>query len=157
MEFVLSMLAVFISVGTLLWTIWFNLRQQQSTALVQSLTAFIGVEQKLAYIPAALQFHGVNPDELTKIGITPEEFSYLLTSFTAGGIFYRIKPKVAKKPYAEGTYRYTMLKSEKTQRAWPILRKFLEPSPYRDRIELTLEVIRADDNVRKDKKLKHYG
>lgn len=144
MELILPMFAVLISVGTLLWTVWFNLRQQQSTALVQSLTAFIEVEQRLGDIPTALQFHGIDPEELTKAGITPEEFSYLLTSFTAGGIFYRIKPKVANEPYAEGTYRYAMLKAEKTQKAWPILRKFLEPSHFRDKIEMTLETIQTN-------------
>lgn len=140
----ISILAIVISVGTLCWTIWYNLRQRQASALTTSLSAFVDVESKLGDIPKALQFHGVDPHDLERLDISPEEFSYLLTNFTAGGIYYRISNAYPDVPYQKGTYRYNMLKASKTRKAWPILQKFIEPSPYRDKLEITLKTIEVE-------------
>ncbi len=115
------------------------------SALVTSLSAFIDVESKLGNTPKALQFHGVDLHDLEKLDISPEEFCYLLTNFTAGGIYYRIRNTNPDAPYEKGSYRYNILKASKTRKVWPILQKFIEPSPYRDKIEVTLKTIEEEN------------
>ncbi len=102
------------------------------------MTTIIGVEAKIAEVPTALKFHNLDPDELGKIGLKSDEFAYLLTSFTAGGIYYKTFYPDDDTPFAEGSYRYIMCTSEATRKAWPILKNFITDTNYKKKIEKTV-------------------
>lgn len=140
----ISLTALLVSVVTLCWTVWCNLKQQQSLAVTSCLGSIAQIELKLAEIPRALEFHGIGVDELKAAGISPEEFAYLLASFTAGGLYYRLKREDPLVPFPSGSYRHTMLSSPMTRAAWPFLRKCLSASPYLEKLEATLSRMQDD-------------
>jgi len=77
--------------------------------------------------PQLLDLHGFSHQNLAPLGLTQTEVAYLLSSFTAGDLFYQ-----------DGTvkeltqYRKVLLQSTKVQNAWrEILKgKFIGPGPF---------------------------
>ena len=124
---------------------------QEVVIIADTVTDFTAeMAQELGVILSPVHVIIDDVDYRDRFDISPEEFSYLLTSFTAGGIYYRIKNARPDVPYQKGTYRYNMLKASKTRKAWPILQKFIEPSPYRDKLEVTLKTIEEENQQGKN-------
>ena len=96
--------------------------------------ALVSVEARLADVPSALRFHGIDPSDLSKHGLTDGEFAYSVNSFSVGGTYYRTAPK-PEWMLRPGTYYHEMCRAEATRRAWPLLRRMLQPSPYRERLD----------------------
>jgi hypothetical protein len=108
-----------------------------------NLSPIAEVEKMLGDIPTALEFHGIREEELAEHGLSASEFAYLVASFTVGGTYHRALEPDSRTPFKEGTYRYNMCLSQKTQDAWPLLKRMLNPTPFRDRIEATFGEIKA--------------
>ena len=136
-----SIAALVISLVSFLWTLLYS--RKEMNAQMRSITesTFIQVEQMIASVPSALKFHGITVAELKKAGVTPQEFAYILSNFTAGGIFHRTEGERNVRPFDLNSYRGVIIQSEDTRRIWPILKKCIAPSPYRDRIEATIRKI----------------
>ena len=117
-----------------------NRTQQASSAWLAQLSAIIEVEGRLGDLPEALRFHGIGRDELDQAGLTPQEFAYLLNSFTLGDIQDRVLHPNLRIPFGvkTETYRYRMCKSKETRKAWPMIKKLMNPSAFVDRIDLTI-------------------
>lgn len=144
----LSITAIIVSVISLVLTFHVN--------RLTSLSSIINVELSLSKIKSAFRFHGITDKKLEAAGITAEELAYLVSSFTAGGIYHRISgiPYIwLSTPFKEGTYRYEMCKSSDTRKAWPLIKKMMNPSRFRDRIDNTIkkfedkEIGRTQGNV----------
>lgn len=145
MSDVISIIAIIISIGSFVYTIYSNARAVKNAAMFNNLTTIINVEAQLANVPSALKFHGVSIKELENINITPQEFAYLLTSFTAGGIYYKTYFPNDSTPFDKNSYRYEMCQSEQTRNAWPILKKFITNTNYRKKIENTIDLINKEE------------
>jgi len=139
-EVIISLAALLVSILTLLYTLWLNNRMNKNNAMFHNLTTIIDVEAKIADVPTVLKFHNLDPVELEKNGLEAAEFAYLLTSFTAGGIYYKTFYPDDDKPFGEGSYRYIMCTSEATIKAWPLLRNFITNTNYKKKIEKTIEL-----------------
>jgi len=137
----ISNLALVISASALGWTILSAKRQRQEGRALANLAHSIAVERQLAEVPEALRFHGIDPSDLAAVGITPEEFAYLINSFTVGRIYYSGVYPNRRKPFRPGTYRYKMCQSPDTRKAWPLLREMLAASNYRDAVDATIELL----------------
>ena len=144
---VLSLIAILVSFCGLFWTIFYNRKQLRLNLFGSAHASFISVEQQLSNCGSALRFHGISLEQLEEHGLTSQEFAYLLTNFTAGGIYYKsIDDKSPVTPFPKDEYYYSMLLSPYTQKAWPLLRNCIGPSLFRDKIEATLQVIRENIN-----------
>lgn len=91
-----------------------------------------------------LRFHGINPDTIEKkYGVTSTDLSYLLQSFNAGAISYLIANKKHKKPFKKGSYRYSILKNDATQKAFPLIKQLFDlKNPYIAKCEETIRFLK---------------
>jgi hypothetical protein len=121
---------------------WVARREAQRAPMINYLSALSSVEAQIAKTPTVLKFHGIDPGELERRGVSAEEFAYLVTSFTLGGVWHTAYWWQRGKTYKRGDYRYAICAAEATRKAWPLLRKMMEKTPYRDRIEATIEATR---------------
>jgi hypothetical protein len=122
-----------------------NRAQQASSAWLTHLAEIVEVESRLGSLPEALRFHGLAKEDLDQAGLTPQEFAYLLNSFTLGGTWDRILHPNLRTPFGVDSYRYRMCKSKQTRRAWPLVKKLLNPSDFVARVELTIKQIEEEE------------
>ena len=59
---------------------------------------------------------------------------HLLNNFTLGGTYYRTSPQ-PELAFMPGSYRDEMCRSPATRRAWPLLKRMIMPSPYRNHLD----------------------
>lgn len=143
----LSIAAIGISIGGLLWNIlWAREERRRSTHYANS-TLLTEVELSLKDIPGALKFRGISDCDLEKAGVSADELSFLTANILAGWMLYDILEPTCREPFAKGTYRYKLLQSEHTQRAWPLVKRLLEDCPYSERIENTILAIKKNDDT----------
>lgn len=136
----ISLAAIIISFGSIVWSIHIG-RRQINAAELASLSHVVDIERTLGEVPTALKFHGITIEEMKKADIEPKELAYLLSSFTAGAIYHGTKVQRKIKTFQVGSYRYEMCKSEATRKAWPIIKRMMNPSNYRDKIDSTINLI----------------
>lgn len=136
----ISLAAIIISFGSIGWSIYIG-RRQINAAELASLSHVVDIERTLGEVPTALKFHGITIEEMKKADIEPQELAYLLSSFTAGAIYHGTKVQRKIKTFQDGSYRYEMCKSEATRKAWPIIKRMMNPSNYRDKIDSTINLI----------------
>lgn len=132
---VASIILLFIS---LFITVKAHTQSSKYEAIKQGSAILANAESRIGENPELLRFHGINieEDELKAHGLSATDLAYLLNNFSAGGVFYRCLPSKEKNVVlSEGSYRYEMMKSEHTQRAWPLLRRLLTNSDYRKRLD----------------------
>ena len=101
----------------------------------------ISVERSLRDTPSAFRFHGITEEDIASHGLTSDELSYLVASFTAGGIYHRAHNQDSREPFPIGSYRRQMLECPETRKAWPLIKKMLNETPYTHRLEATLREI----------------
>lgn len=116
-------------------------RSESSDTLLAHLSDIVQVESRLSNIPSALRFHGLSTKDLKEVDVTAEEFGYLLNSFTIGGVWHRILDKGVASPFTPGSYRHTMCLSPDTRKAWPVIKRMLNPGEYIDRVDRTISLI----------------
>lgn len=127
---VLSVVAILIS----LQIRSINRKQYELNSFAIKEAKFIDIEYQICDSPELLRFHGIDHSEIEAVGLSPKEFSYLLANFTAGGI--RARAHNEKYDDIEITeYRMVMLKSKSTREAWPLIRKMMNDSAYRRKID----------------------
>ena len=88
-------------------------------------------EEMIAQYPELLQLHGVEPDQLAQIGIGKTEAAYLISSFTAGDLFY------TDGEVTELTeYRKRLLESPKVRVFWSAVldNRLIGPSPFSEMV-----------------------
>lgn len=107
--------------------------------IAANLSAVSEIKLKLIDIPSALKFHGITQKMLDSHEVTPQELAYLASNFIAGQIYFEMSSRNTLTPFEEGDYRENICKSEHTQKAWPLLEKLIDDTPYRDKIKLTIE------------------
>jgi hypothetical protein len=137
----ISLAALLLSSASVLWSILYGNRIFRATMVAQSEASFVSIEQMLGDLPSALRFHGIAENEVTECGLTPGEFAYLLSSFTAGAIYYRTHGEKGSEPFPLDSYRGVMIRSPQTRAAWPLLRRCTDPSSYRVKIEATIRLV----------------
>ena len=130
-------------------------RQLRSQMFAESESHFVTLEQLLASVPSALKFHGIDPSELEKAGVTPQEFAYLMANFTAGGVNVRALNESDTSPFIEGDYYRVMLESSHTRSAWPLIQKLMTASPYKQRIQATINLIEERESAVTQRDLPH--
>jgi hypothetical protein len=93
-------------------------------------------EELIANHPQLLDLHGFSHQNLAKLGLTQIEVAYLLSSFTAGDLFYQ-DGKVKELTQ----YRKVLLQSGKVQVTWKeILKgKFIGPGQFTDLLDAHLK------------------
>ena len=97
------------------------------------------IKLKLAEIPTAVRFHDISEEDFNKHNIKPEELAYLASNFLAGQIYYERQPINHHKPFPIDDYRAILCSSESMRHAWPLLKKLMDNTPYRDKVELTVK------------------
>jgi hypothetical protein len=99
----------------------------------------------------------LSKEDLDKAGITPQEFAYLLNSFTLGGTWHRILHPDLKTPFGVDHYRYRMCKSGATRKAWPLVKMLMNRSPFVEQVDLTIKQIedKEAECAKKDKLSRH--
>jgi hypothetical protein len=102
-------------------------------ANVQSASKY---EELIAVHPGLLDLHGFSHKNLQQLGLTQVEVAYLISSFTAGDLFYRdghIK-ELTK-------YRQVLLQSSRVQSAWKqVLKgKFILEGPFSTMVDAYIE------------------
>lgn len=130
-------------------TVQGQLAQMRAMLFAISEREFVAIERSLKDVPGALRFHGITADELKKAALTAEEFAYLSSVFTAGGLHVRAAsiagtPQPTNEPFPTGSYFHSLLSTPEVRHAWPVLTKMLSSSPFKHRIELTIQAIKHD-------------
>lgn len=133
-----------VALASLIWTITWNRKRasedqkwnrkkaredQEKLAIISNLNKRIDIQLAIGNNPDLLRFHGITDEELSNAGVSPEELAYLVASFTAGEIWYRINEKEIE-VFRENSFRRRMLKSEQTRRAWGTVKKMMNDSEY---------------------------
>jgi len=144
-ESLFSIAAIFISVASLVFTLVLNRRMSHSNAVGSCFSLMAQAESMLKDVPTGLKFHTISSQDLSEIGLSAEEFTYLLVNFTSAGVYYRMFMPNNNDPFEEGSYRYTMLLSPETRKAWPLLKKMINPEigSYGKKIEATIRIIES--------------
>lgn len=83
-----------------------NKAQQTASAWLAHLSEIVEVESRLGDLPEALRFHGLAVEDLAAVGLTPQEFAYLLNSFTLGATWDQLLNPNLRTPFAVGNYRH---------------------------------------------------
>jgi hypothetical protein len=125
-------------------------RQETASTRLAHLPSILAVEGSLANLPEALRFHGIDPKDLEEAGITPQEFAYLLTSFTCGGVWHQIAPPSVKTDYEIDEYRSRMCESEPTRKAWPLVRRLMNTSTFVTLVDSAIRRIEATAGRQRD-------
>ncbi|GAC1622331.1 MAG: hypothetical protein NVS9B10_06210 [Nevskia sp.] len=142
MELVIALLALVVSAATGVWTIR-NSREQVEAMRLANVANIVDVERMLASVPSALRFHGVTPADLEAAGVTAAELAYLLSSCSATSLYHNNSREDPQRPFAPGSYRHGMCATEDFRRAWPLLKRLMNPGVFVSRIEATLAMIES--------------
>lgn len=141
-ELVLAILAVLLSILSFVLSIIVWLSQKNVGAATSTLQVFAQIERNIGDVPTVLRFHDITPQKLREAGVTPNEFAYLVSCFSAYYIYhYRLTFKKGQ-PYSVGSYAYNLLKSPSTREAWPLIKLMMGGGEYVESIEATIEVIK---------------
>lgn len=145
----IAILALIVSCISLLYSVWLNSNMRHYSSLSNNLSSILEVEKMIGKNKNLLKYHDIDISEVDKSNIPVEELSYLLMSFTAGGLYYKIaSPKDTspfKNEYPE-SYRYRMCQAEATQNAWPFIEKMMSDSPYKEKIANTINSFKRNQN-----------
>jgi hypothetical protein len=137
----LSLAAVVIAIISLVWTIHASRVQQLREARLANLTLLTGLVSQVRDCPTALRFHNITPEELVTAGVTPGEFAYLLGIYETGLLLHEARDKDATMPFPKGGKRYKMCATKDFQKAWQVVRKYVDESAFAQRVEATIRLI----------------
>jgi hypothetical protein len=140
MELIISSLALFVSAITGIWTLR-HARDQAQAARLANITSIVNIERSLGNVPTALRFHGITKDALAEVGITAEEFAYLLGSCSATSVYHNSSGEDPTRPFAAGSYRYTMCAAADFRRAWPLVKRMMNQGTFVSRMDATIALI----------------
>jgi hypothetical protein len=132
----ISSISILLSTIAILYALRHNRNEYNKSALAINTSLMTEIEGRIGQSPSLLRFHGIYNfnQALDDAGIKADELAYLINSFTAGATYYR-NATIKNRILALDSYRHNMAMSPDTRRAWPLVRKFLAPSEYRDRLD----------------------
>lgn len=151
-EFALSITAVILSLASFAFTIFANRHQRTQAAIAASNSGLVSVEARIAEQATLLRFHGFeDPEgELNDCGLSASEFAYLVNSFTLGSSYFRTSASPTTS-LTEGSYRQQMCAAIPTRRAWPLIKRMLSDTPYRDHLENIFQKLERDQPLQLDR------
>ena len=138
-EIIFSSIAIVLSVGSLVYTVRLNNNRERKGHLQKNLDTIAGIEMQAIDHPEVLELHGIKKEEIVASGLTETQFAYLVCSFTAASIFFRENPFHSMKTFEKGGYRYNMISTEKFKKAWPLLKRMMENTDFRKKLEKYIE------------------
>jgi hypothetical protein len=110
------------------------------SARIQLLTQFSHLDRSIESTPGILRFHGIQEHELSELGISAQEFAYLVSQFKFISYYERLNMSLFTGPYQPGSYRYRLCESNDVQRAWPLIKRLLSNGRYTSRLDKTIWV-----------------
>lgn len=125
-------------------TIHMHRKIAENSAIQQASVLIFDAESRIGLDPQLLRFHNISDidQKLHALGLSSQDFAYLLNSFSAGGVYYRCLHGVDKDSVlCKKSYRYRMMQSEPTRKAWPLLREMLTDSDYKSKLDEIYEEI----------------
>ena len=137
LELAIAGLSLVVALTSLAWTIWHSRKQFEKVLLMHNLTEISKLEKEIGLHPNVIRFLGVKENELKDGGLNQKEFGFLLSWFTVGGVWHRLNDD-GKRLFKKGSYRWRMLESEHTQKAWPVIERFMNESAYKNKIRSTI-------------------
>jgi hypothetical protein len=111
------------------------------SARIQLLTQFSQLDRSIESAPGVIRFHGVEEHELAELGITVQEFAYLVSQFKFISYYERLNMSLITGPYRTGSYRYRLCESKDVQLAWPLIKRLLSNGRYTTRMDKTIHLI----------------
>ena len=139
MSDLISAISLVLSLVAVLLSLRANRRQEVAATMLGHLCPIVELEARLGELPQALRFHDVSVEEIREAGLEPQEFAYLVNSFTLGSVWHQIITPKIKTAYGIDEYRTRMCRSKEFRRAWPVVKKLLNPTEFVDRIDATVE------------------
>lgn len=139
--------ALIVSLLSFAISIRFSRNQVRREVRLRNLDSLGSAESLIRDFPTVLRFHGIEQVDLDIAGVTAGELAYLIANFSGGAVFFD-QFRDAGRPLPALSYRYVMLTSESTRQAWPLIKRFLDPGIYVDRIERTIELINRGGETR---------
>ena len=133
---IIALVASFISLGCQAFS-W--KKQHEQERLNQNIAMLAEIKMKLSEMPEAYRFHGISKNEIREHGVTEKELAYLVANFMAGQVYYEAINNNPDIPFAEGDYRTQICKTEEFRRAWPLVKRMLDDTAYRRKVEKTVE------------------
>lgn len=99
-------------------------------------------DQMIARNKELLRFRGIDHETIEDVyGVTATELGYLLQVFNSGSISHRIRfgEHWRRRAFPAGSYWYEMLRTEATQRAFPLVKQLFDAkNPFMSRCEQTI-------------------
>lgn len=138
-EYYISITALIFSLVSFVVTMIFNYKSRRLQFMMASIQGYATLEIAIKDNPKLLHVFGINSEDLDEIGISVEEFAFLLSNLTVGGIYYRnVGKKDLAKSFKNDGYYHNIFTISKNKRAWPLLKKCMGDSKYRRYIEYEL-------------------
>ncbi len=131
-----ALIASFISLG---WQAFSWKKQHEQERLNQNIAILTDIKLKLAEMPEAFRFHGISESEIKEHGLTEKELAYLVANFMAGQVYYETINNDPDEPFGENDYRAQICKTEAFRKAWPLVKRILDDTAYRKKVENTVE------------------
>tara|TARA_R110000868_G_scaffold306734_1_gene567968 strand:+ start:1732 stop:2172 length:441 start_codon:yes stop_codon:yes gene_type:complete len=138
-EIIFSTIAVIFSTFSLVYTVYRNRKSDQKTSLSQNINAVANIELQAISNPEIFQVHGISKEEIEETGYSEIQFAYLVNSFTAASLYYRRNSSGGLKSFNKGGYRYNIVSQPNFKKAWPVLKRMMENSEFRTKLDLLLK------------------
>lgn len=135
MELTLSIFAILLSFASFGWAIYFGRVNLYQTKLNRNLSLMSDLKMKLGDMPEAFRFYGISEEDIKKHGLTPLELAYLTSNFLAGQVFWETEITRNKKYFSDNDYRARLCQSDEIQKAWPLISKMMDDTPYKDHLD----------------------
>ncbi len=139
MEIIISIVALVVSLSSLGWQAITWKKQHEQERLNQNIALLAEIKMKLAEMPEAFRFHGISEEDMEAHDITEKELAYLVANFMAGQVYYETIDNNPEEPFGENDYRAQICKTKAFRKAWPLVKKILDDTSYRQKVEKTVE------------------
>lgn len=125
-KIVLCACSILCALLSILTTVLVSMKNIRNTALLSANIKLCDTESTIAKNKNLLRFHIEDDPQvwLSRYDLTPEEFSYLLASFSLSSALYTTSP-CGHRLVEKNSYRDMMFKTSSMQKAWPAIRMFL--------------------------------
>lgn len=130
-----------ISLCAISWAIFTWVKQSRRNAITSHINALCDLYEQTDH-QVLLNCHGIDPEEMEEVGISPETLVYLLRNFSIARMYQYNRVSKQEGSFRPGSYRYNLCSSEDTRDAFPLLRRILGDVEITRRIEATLEHIK---------------
>lgn len=114
----ISLLSLVISIITGIYTRKAILENVRLSKLNSNYPQLLEAHKILMQNTSLLELHNVKEDELQSIGVTKEEFIYILISFEAVQSYYEFEGKKKIDPNTFTSYRKSFLRNDKVRGTW---------------------------------------